>query len=682
MPELSLNSFFGMQSTKEPPAAGLLKTGSSSLQGNQSNHGKNSFLAKLAHSMNNKATIDNKDATTIPPELNSTDETSTEVINHLIDIASMSASTNIAANVSSDQTLLYQILNHNIPVEALANGIANNSINNDKVSPVPIQAQVPTNTLPGHAPPVNQGSSAFSDTNIELAKIAQGTTGSSQQELPPTSLIDKLNTSQISSKTNEQNAKDILNKLIPAKISGATGEEPPSQSSTISGKQIAESHNGSNTNILNVQVDTNKNSNKEQAPAPSVNNVNTKINGQSETGILNRLNPAKIADTTGEAPLSQSSKTPGKQIAESHKGSDTNHDNQNIAKINKLNAAGVLNKLNPVKTGATAGGEPPSQATTIPGTQVAESHKGANTNNQNNTSANNQNTANSTAKPDNAPTIEKASSEQTLQASKTSDSGTDSTSQSNPRPAQTDSTESPKIFEIRPESAGAIVSKSSDSTTTTSINSGVNGVNADEVLLPSNTSSNNSSFNNQTADTPNESYNNAVTTSQKAEPGKDFTSTLSQINNSTKPFESLGRDTADNIVQKAKLFMDGGKSEVKIQLNPPELGTLKLEFEVEDDNLELKIKVERSGVKDVIDKDIPRLRELLSNSDVDVAKLDVSLQEKEDEKLSQMDKDLQSDSEGDSAKDLQDQDSESLEDSIEEESIEYDKDSNKINILA
>jgi len=286
MPELSLNSFFGMQSTKEPPAAGLLKTGSSSLQGNQSNHGKNSFLAKLAHSMNNKATIDNKDATTIPPELNSTDETSTEVINHLIDIASMSASTNIAANVSSDQTLLYQILNHNIPVEALANGIANNSINNDKVSPVPIQAQVPTNTLPGHAPPVNQGSSAFSDTNIELAKIAQGTTGSSQQELPPTSLIDKLNTSQISSKTNEQNAKDILNKLIPAKISGATGEEPPSQSSTISGKQIAESHNGSNTNILNVQVDTNKNSNKEQAPAPSVNNVNTKINGQSETGIL------------------------------------------------------------------------------------------------------------------------------------------------------------------------------------------------------------------------------------------------------------------------------------------------------------------------------------------------------------------------------------------------------------
>ncbi|MBS1258679.1 MAG: hypothetical protein MAG551_01741 [Candidatus Scalindua arabica] len=613
MPELSLNSFFGMQSTKEPPAAGLLKTGNSSLQGNQSNHGENSFLAKLADSMNNESTTEDQNSTLIPSEL--INILSNEEINYLIDLASMGTSTNIATNVSNDQMPLYQFLNHNIPVEALTNGITNNNINNGKVAPVQTQAK----TLPGHAltgnPPGNQSSSALNEPNIELAKIAQGTTGGSQQELPPTSLIGKLNTSQISSKTNEQ----------------------------------------------------------------------------SETGIPGKLNPVKIADTTGDTPLPQSSKTPGKQIAESHKGSDTDHDNQNnqnIAKINKLNAAGVLNKLNPVKTGTTAGGEPPSQAATIPGTQVAESHKGANTNsnNQNNANGNNQNRANNTVKPDNAPTIDKASSEQTQQASKAQDSNTNSStnsvSQNNPIFAQADSSESQKIFDIRPESVGAIVSKSSDNTTTPIINSGASSVNADEVLLPSNTSSNNSSFNNQTADTPNESYINAVTTSQKAEPGKDFTSTLSQINNSTKPLESLGRDTADNIVQKAKLFMDGGKSEVKIQLNPPELGTLKLEFEVEDDNLELKIKVERSGVKDVIEKDIPRLRDLLSNANVDVGKLDVSLQEKEEERLGQMDKDLQSDSENDNTKDLQDQDSESIEDSIEEESIEYDKDSNKINLLA
>ncbi len=252
--------------------------------------------------------------------------------------------------------------------------------------------------------------------------------------------------------------------------------------------------------------------------------------------------------------------------------------------------------------------------------------------------------------------------------------------QYNSKLAQTDSNESQKIFDIRIDSAGAIVAKSPD-TTTAIINAGVNSVNADEALLPLNTSSNNSSFNSQGADTPNESYINAVTTSQKAEPGKNFSSTLSQINNSTTPFESLGSDTADNIVQKARLFMGGGRSEVKIQLNPPELGILKLEFAIEDDNLETKITVERSAVKDVIEKDIPRLRELLSNADLDVGKLDVSLQEKEDEKLSLMDKDLKSDSESDSTKDLQDQDNEFLEDGKDEESIEYDKDSNKINIL-
>ena len=253
-------------------------------------------------------------------------------------------------------------------------------------------------------------------------------------------------------------------------------------------------------------------------------------------------------------------------------------------------------------------------------------------------------------------------------------------SQYNSKLAQTDSNESQKILDTRPDSAGPIVSKSPDNTT--SINSyGVNSVNADEAILQLNTSSDNSSFNNQGANARSEFYINAVNTSQKAEPGSNFTSTLSQINNSTKPFESLGSDTADNIVQKAKLFMEGGKSEVKIQLNPPELGILKLEFEVEDDNLEVKIKVERSVVKDVIEKDIPRLRELLSNADIDVGKLDVSLQEKEDEKLSLKDKDLQSGSESDSTKDLPDQDNEFLEDGIDEESIEYDEDSNKINFL-
>jgi flagellar hook-length control protein FliK len=666
MPEQLLNSLFGMPSTKELPAAGILKTTSNSLQSNQSSNGENSFIAKLANSMNNASSIDDKSPTLIPSELNN--KSSIEGINHLIDMVSMGAPTNI----QGDQMPLYQVLNHDLPVEAFTNGIINNNINNGEVSPI----QTPVNTFPDHALPVNQGSSILNEPDINLAKIAQEIARNKFPGLPSTSFTDKLNTSQTSTKTNEQNAAGILNKLNPVKIADTTGEKPLSPSFTIPGKQVAESLKVSNT------INNNQNS--------SIINA---------AGVLNKLNPDKIGATTGGEPPSQSSTIPGKQVAESHKGPNAINNNQNNT---KTDAAGVLNKLNPDKIGAATGGEPPSQSSTIPGKQVAESHKGSITNSLNiqldtnkdfsqeqtpapsvnnfNAKMNNQNTANNADKLDNAPTIEKTSSGQTFQTSRTSDSSTNSLSQYNPRLAQTDSNESQKTLDTRPDSAGAIVSKSPDNTAP--INSYVvNSVNADETVLQLNTSSDNSSFNNQGADTLKEFYINAVNTSQKAEPGNNFTSTLSQINNSTKPFESLGSDTADNIIQKAKLFMEGGRSEVKIQLNPPELGILKLEFAIEDDNLEVKIKVERLAVKDVIERDIPRLRELLSNSDIDVGKLDVSLQEKEDERLSLKDKDLQSGSESDNTKDLSDQDNEFLEDGIDEESIEYDEDSNKINFL-
>jgi flagellar hook-length control protein FliK len=94
---------------------------------------------------------------------------------------------------------------------------------------------------------------------------------------------------------------------------------------------------------------------------------------------------------------------------------------------------------------------------------------------------------------------------------------------------------------------------------------------------------------------------------------------------------SLQTDIGDEIAQNARLFLQDGKSEVKLQLNPPELGGLKLEFSIVDEVLETKISVEKPLVKEMIDKDIPRIRELLSSADVDVGRLDVALQENEDE---------------------------------------------------
>jgi len=118
-----------------------------------------------------------------------------------------------------------------------------------------------------------------------------------------------------------------------------------------------------------------------------------------------------------------------------------------------------------------------------------------------------------------------------------------------------------------------------------------------------------------------------------------------------------------------------------MQLSPPELGTLKLEFSFEDDILETKITVERSAVKDIIEKDIPRLRELISNSNIDVGKLDVSLQENENDRQDFMNKDFHSDSKSKSTQDFSNQDNEYYEDNADEETMADNTESTQINYL-
>ena len=644
MPEQSLNLLFGlpvrdstqtgMPSTKELPvrpnamagrAAGILKTTSNSLQNNQGSKGENSFIAKLVNLMKNASALDGQNSTITPSELNSIP--GIEEVNQLIETASVDMPANFATNIHGNQMLLNQVLNHDIPVEIFINYIINNT-DNGKTSPVQVQSNTSLETLL----PNNQSSGAFNEPNINFTKITQESAeplkGSSTnslnvqldtnknpaQEQTPAHSLNNFNTNQNNTKTDDQNAADLLSKLNPAKVADTIEKEPASQSSAIPGKQIAGPLKGLNTNSLNVQTDTNKNPSQEQTPAHSLNNFNT------------------------------------------------NQNNQNNTKINNQNTANNTNKLDPASAIEKTSSDPISQASGISNNKII---------NPDTLLTPKEGTNNKTHEQ-----LKEQYSGNTLLAN----SGANSLSQYSSASVQTDSNESQKILDTRPDSAGATVSKSPDNTTSIN-NYGVNSVNADEAALQLNTSSDNSSFNSQGTDTLSEFYINAVSTKQKAEPETNFTSTLSQINNSTKPFESLGSDTADNIVQKAKLFMEGGKSEIKLQLNPPELGILKLEMAVENDNLEVKITVERSAVKDIIEKDIPRLRELISNADIDVGKLDVSLQENEGENLNLIDKDLQSGPESDSTKDLPDQGNEFLEDSIDEESKEYDKDSNKINYL-
>jgi len=210
------------------------------------------------------------------------------------------------------------------------------------------------------------------------------------------------------------------------------------------------------------------------------------------------------------------------------------------------------------------------------------------------------------------------------------------------------------------------VSKSQDTTTSSNDNDIIGNIKLDESTNHSNVSQDNSFLNNQGSDTARESSINLTNIKQGVEPKISFANVARQIN-VAQPFESLGVDLVDNFIQRARLFTQGDKSAIKLQLNPPELGSLKLEFTVQDDVLEAKIFVERSVVKDIIEKDIPRLRELIANTEVDVGKLDVFLQEKEDERLGFMNKGFQSDPESDQAQEPTNQGNEDFGDEAGEE---------------
>jgi flagellar hook-length control protein FliK len=228
-------------------------------------------------------------------------------------------------------------------------------------------------------------------------------------------------------------------------------------------------------------------------------------------------------------------------------------------------------------------------------------------------------------------------------------------------------------------------SKSQDVTTSFNDNTRPDNDSSDGSINKATASQDNSFLNNQSSDTAKESnlnpVNNKPNNNQSIEPKINFANVARQIN-VARPFESLGVDLVDNFIQRARLFMQGGKSTIRIQLNPPELGSLKLEFKVEDDVLEAKIFVERSSVKDIIERDIPRLRGLLADTEVDVGKLDVFLQGKDDERLGFMDKDRQSDSESKHTQELADQEREGFDGEVDEELELNTVSSNRINYFA
>ncbi|MEK6737851.1 MAG: flagellar hook-length control protein FliK, partial [Planctomycetota bacterium] len=85
-------------------------------------------------------------------------------------------------------------------------------------------------------------------------------------------------------------------------------------------------------------------------------------------------------------------------------------------------------------------------------------------------------------------------------------------------------------------------------------------------------------------------------------------------------------DVMDQLFQRISLATHGGRSEIKMDLTPPELGKVKIHFTEEHDEVKAKIFVENAEVKATIENNVHHLRESIASSGINIHKLEVYLQ--------------------------------------------------------
>ncbi len=82
----------------------------------------------------------------------------------------------------------------------------------------------------------------------------------------------------------------------------------------------------------------------------------------------------------------------------------------------------------------------------------------------------------------------------------------------------------------------------------------------------------------------------------------------------------------EQIFEKINLTTHGDKSEIKLHLTPPELGSVKIHFTEEHNEIEAKIFVENAEVKAAIENNVRHLKESVADTGMEIHKLEVYIQ--------------------------------------------------------
>lgn len=82
----------------------------------------------------------------------------------------------------------------------------------------------------------------------------------------------------------------------------------------------------------------------------------------------------------------------------------------------------------------------------------------------------------------------------------------------------------------------------------------------------------------------------------------------------------------EQLIQKFNLVSHGDRSEIKLHLTPPELGSIKIHFTDENDEISAQLFVEDAEVKAAIENNVHRLKESMAASGLEIQKMEVFIQ--------------------------------------------------------
>lgn len=98
------------------------------------------------------------------------------------------------------------------------------------------------------------------------------------------------------------------------------------------------------------------------------------------------------------------------------------------------------------------------------------------------------------------------------------------------------------------------------------------------------------------------------------------------------PLDMQSKQTAAMMGERVMMMLSQGKQEIQIRLDPAELGSMLIKVQVQQDQVQLYIQTQIGLSKEILDQNMPRLREELAQQGVQLGETDVQQQEQQQSK--------------------------------------------------